>query len=386
MKNNFLKLLVLVPVFFLWPTSSQAVEVCASPLTGATIIECVDWGTVTSTDSSITIDDAQLVPFVPAGPKTFFLEWGIVEPNGSYTYINTSSPLSLDSPYFFDATLPALQPLTNYYFTINEAGIFDPLSPQQTVYTSLFTYGFGTTQHVDDPQIDFDYSNNNTSVNVNGNLFLSNGQALLGEQIILQIYEVPPGTTLDQDPPAIGLVTSPIITTGGLGGAYGSGYFQHTFGSITPGAAYYLMIKRGIDQPNLILPIYFEVPLVGQPNPDPNPDPGSNATTTTFDGGIIPCDGVTIPCNFDMIIVLVNNVIDFLIVFIAFPIIAIVVAWAGILLLTSGGSSSAKEKAKTMIGHVVIGLILALLAWGIIKIILVTLGYQGPLLSIFGIN
>lgn len=386
MKKYFIKFLILVPVLFLCNTPAHAAEVCAAPATGAVIIQCVDWGTVTSTDNSITISGAHLTPFVPSGPKTFSIEWGTGvagQPNGTYSYINSTQPATLNPPYTFNITIPSLQPVTSYYFTISEAGIFDPLSGESPIYTNLFTYGFDITDGVSNPDIDLVYSNNNTNVNVNGNLFLGTGQALMGEQIVLQLYQVPPGTTLDQNPPPNGLVTSPILTTAGSGGPNGSGYFQYTFTNVIPGSAYYLMIKRNIDQPYLITPIYFEVPLVvGNPPPQ-------NATSTPpmIYSGLIPC-GFTgaPPCDFDMLIVLINRVVDFLLFVIAFPVVAVVVAWAGVKLLLSGGNSGAKEQAKSMMSHVIVGLILALLAWGIIKLILTTLGYHGPLLSIFGIS
>lgn len=176
-------------------------------------------------------------------------------------------------------------------------------------------------------------------------------------------------------------------------------YFSITLNNLEPTTNYYFTIHEvnpyeaqpGVTDYGYNLFTYGfattdEIPNLGGNSSTTPPGGGpnfSNATTT----GLIPCGSVGQPdCDFDQFIVLINNVVDFLIVFIAFPFVAIVVAWAGILLLTSGGNSSAKEKSKKMIWHVVIGLILALLSWGIIKIILMTLGYQGPLLGIFGIN
>lgn len=395
MKKYFSKFLILALVFTATPFSlgAQSPDVMTT-FSGAQFIAGVNWGNVTTTDHSITISNAHVIPMNPSGGAVgFTVEWGTGSPeqnSSNYEPINITQPYTLggfgSDNYVFNITFNNLTAATDYYFTIREINPYEA-QPGVTDYGyNLFTYGFATTENISDANVEFQYSNNNTSVNISGNLILSNGQGLMGQDIILQIFEVPPGTTLfDQEPPPFSaLTTSPIITTGGPSVANGAGYFQYTFdGSVNPGSAYYLLIKRGIDEPDLVFPTYFEVPEIGG-NATTTPPGGGPTSPNASTNGLIPCNGPD--CNFDSLITLINNVVDFLIVFIAFPFVAIVAAWAGILLLTSGGSSSAKDKAKTMLWHVIIGLILALLSWGIIKIILVTLGYQGPLLGIFGIN
>jgi hypothetical protein len=408
MKKYFLKFFVVFLTLVSLPFNATAQQGdIMTTFAGAQFIAGINWGLVTATDHSITISNAHLIPMNPSGgPVTFTVEWGKGSPgqnSNNYEFLGTTQPTTLsysggdtnydvnlpgeDNDYYFSITLNNLEPTTNYYFTIHEVNPYEA-QPGVTDYGyNLFTYGFVTTDEIPNIDIDFQYSNNNNTVNISGNLETSNGQDLVAENIILQIFEVPPGTNIDEIPSLNNVITSPIITTAAPGSSGGGGYFEHTFdNNVSPGSAYYLLIKRGIDQPNLVFPVYFEVPNLGGNSSTTPPGGGpnfSNATTT----GLIPCGSVGQPdCDFDQFIVLINNVVDFLIVFIAFPFVAIVVAWAGILLLTSGGNSSAKEKSKKMIWHVVIGLILALLSWGIIKIILMTLGYQGPLLGIFGIN
>lgn len=94
---------------------------------------------------------------------------------------------------------------------------------------------------------------------------------------------------------------------------------------------------------------------------------------------LIPCDGGEVnPCDFNDIMTLVNNVINFLIFTLALPLAAIVIAWSGFLFLTSGAEPGKRTKAKKMLTDVVIGLVIALAAWLIVQTILTSLGYDGP--------
>jgi hypothetical protein len=84
-------------------------------------------------------------------------------------------------------------------------------------------------------------------------------------------------------------------------------------------------------------------------------------------------------CDFNSLMELINKVIDFLLFYLATPLAALAFCYAGFIMITAGGSSEKVTKAKTIIKNVVFGYILALAAWLIIKTIMTTLGYNGPM-------
>ena len=77
-------------------------------------------------------------------------------------------------------------------------------------------------------------------------------------------------------------------------------------------------------------------------------------------GGFIPCSGTT--CSACDFVTLANNIIKWLIGIIAM-IFAILVMIAGFRLVTSGGSVSVKEAAKTSLTNALIGFLVVLGAW-----------------------
>lgn len=81
------------------------------------------------------------------------------------------------------------------------------------------------------------------------------------------------------------------------------------------------------------------------------------------------------PCNFNYLMTLVNNVIHFILFYMVVPIVVIMFVYAGVLLVTSGGEPGARTKAKGIFFNAVIGLVIALAAFIIVKTILITLGY-----------
>src|SRR3990167_1410587 len=90
---------------------------------------------------------------------------------------------------------------------------------------------------------------------------------------------------------------------------------------------------------------------------------------------LVPCGtSATAPCKFDDIIKLINNVINFILTYMVIPIVAILFAYAGFLLVTSGGQDSARTKAKDIFTNAVFGLIIAFAAWLIVKLTLSILG------------
>lgn len=93
---------------------------------------------------------------------------------------------------------------------------------------------------------------------------------------------------------------------------------------------------------------------------------------------LVPCKNTAdSPCNFNAILALVNNVITFLIKYMAIPITAIMLTYAGFELVTSGGSTEKRGVAKSVFTNAVLGLIIAVAAFLIVKTILSILGYEG---------
>ncbi|MEK7569642.1 MAG: hypothetical protein AAB500_02010 [Patescibacteria group bacterium] len=105
------------------------------------------------------------------------------------------------------------------------------------------------------------------------------------------------------------------------------------------------------------------------------------APKISFAKDIIPCDGVTVKCDFDKFLALINNVIGFVLFNLAMPIAAIMFAYAGIKLVTSGGSTEARSSAKSIFTNTAIGFIVAVLAFLIVKTILAILGFKGDWLG-----
>ena len=90
--------------------------------------------------------------------------------------------------------------------------------------------------------------------------------------------------------------------------------------------------------------------------------------------GLVPCDGVN--CDFNAFLKLINTVIKFILYDLAIPIAAIMMFYAGFLLVKAQGGE-AKTKAKDIFFNAVWGLILAAGAFLIVKTFLLILGYKG---------
>ena len=98
----------------------------------------------------------------------------------------------------------------------------------------------------------------------------------------------------------------------------------------------------------------------------------------SYSAGLVACDGTDAkPCGFNQLMDLVNEVIKFVLFKLAVPIAAIMFAYAGFKMVTSGGSSEARGKAKNIFTNAVLGLAVAAGAWLIIRTILSILGYDG---------
>ena len=77
-------------------------------------------------------------------------------------------------------------------------------------------------------------------------------------------------------------------------------------------------------------------------------------------------DGVS--CGFSDLMKLVKNVLDFLLI-LSVPIAAAIIAYGGFLMITAAGDEGKIEKAKAMFWRVVVGFIVILCAWLIVRFI-----------------
>ncbi len=95
--------------------------------------------------------------------------------------------------------------------------------------------------------------------------------------------------------------------------------------------------------------------------------------------GLVNC-GKTIedPCEFDDVVTLIHNLMNFILINLSIPIAAIMFVYAGFLMLVPGGESGSKRsKAKNIFTNAVLGLLLVVGAWLIVNTLLSILGYDG---------
>ncbi len=100
--------------------------------------------------------------------------------------------------------------------------------------------------------------------------------------------------------------------------------------------------------------------------------------------GVVPCNKTLVngkftdPCDFDKFVTLGNNIIDFLLYSFATPFAIILFMWAGFLFMFKSSSEGDITKAKTIFWNVLLGFIIALAAFLIIKLILLGLEAEIP--------
>jgi hypothetical protein len=99
----------------------------------------------------------------------------------------------------------------------------------------------------------------------------------------------------------------------------------------------------------------------------------------TGNSGLVPCGfgdnaDAAEECQFDDLILLAKNVMNFLLFVIAVPIAAVSFAWAGWLYLSAAGNESKVKQAHEIFGYVVLGLCIALAAWLIVNALVIGLG------------
>ena len=80
--------------------------------------------------------------------------------------------------------------------------------------------------------------------------------------------------------------------------------------------------------------------------------------------GLVPCGGAPpeLPCQSCNVVQLENNIVGWLVMILGI-LAAIVIVYAGVKLVTSGGNQHAMEEAKSMINNIIIGYLIVLAAW-----------------------
>ncbi len=92
--------------------------------------------------------------------------------------------------------------------------------------------------------------------------------------------------------------------------------------------------------------------------------------------GLVPACGVPDTggyCELCHVVGLIDNVIDFIIIDLSWPVAAILFAYAGFLYLTSAGNPGQITKARSIFGDVAIGFIIILVAWLVVDTVMKTL-------------
>ena len=106
------------------------------------------------------------------------------------------------------------------------------------------------------------------------------------------------------------------------------------------------------------------------------PDPDFVAGKSLIPCGHAVAGVVNNPCSFNDALTLINAVIRFILFSMVIPIAAVMFFYAGFLMVTSGGSSESKTKAKNIFTNTVFGVVFAVGAWLIIRTLLSVLGYN----------
>lgn len=352
------------------------------------------WNNSQMTDTTITLNGVLLGNIT--SPTIFAqLEYGIArlnvdgvpEPNyflPFYYYPPAGSAMqnltgNTPTSYNFQWALTGLKPSTRYYFDLLEWD--GPNGPNSNNPTGDIHYV--ATLPPTNPQISFT-ATSSTGALVEGKFFTSGGTALSGFPLKLYLLS-------DQTDDSSVMGTPVSLITDTFNPIDGTGYFSANYTGLTPETTYYLKIENEASGLNMLVPYMPVTTPAASADPDPNNGSGGIVINTNSGGlfgggtnGIVACGGAA-DCNFNTLIQTINNVVNFLIFIVGFPIAAIIFAWAGITMITSGGNTSKRDKAKEMAFDVIVGLILALLSWVIIWTILKVFGYSGPLIGLFGI-
>lgn len=90
--------------------------------------------------------------------------------------------------------------------------------------------------------------------------------------------------------------------------------------------------------------------------------------TLALGAGLVPCEGIE-DCSFKDLYDMADKIMQFLLTTVAAPLAAIGFMWAGIKIVINPGSDTARKEAKEIFKYTLIGFVLALGAYAIVKVI-----------------
>lgn len=98
--------------------------------------------------------------------------------------------------------------------------------------------------------------------------------------------------------------------------------------------------------------------------------------------GLVNCDPSTgVDCTISSLFTAISNGIDWIIVM-AGPIAALAAAWAGVKYLTAGGDMAKIKDAHKIFWSVIVGFVIILSAWLVVKFILTQLGVDSSFIRL----
>ena len=347
---------------------------------------------ITSTGAVITVTIEKLDSSV--FPIDLSLAWGKVGGTPQFISLGTTNLKATDLPYTITKTLNNLDPSTDtidssYSYRVVQTGSNAPLTSIlgfKTLVTPAFLTITATIQST---------TITSTSATLHATV-VSDGEINDDTAFNFQCLTSSDYSSAFNDATKIKSFTSSTISSSATGT---STDVSASATGLTPSTTYHCRLKIGSDQTQVPTILSNEVvfktlanfvvittPTTITPSINPTVITPTTPTTTTqttsssgITGDLVPCGTTTNPgdCNFNALIKLVNNVVNFILFRLAVPIAAIMFAYAGFELLTAGGDTAKLKKAKTIFTNVAIGLVIAAAAWLIVHTILSILGYNG---------
>ena len=142
----------------------------------------------------------------------------------------------------------------------------------------------------------------------------------------------------------------------------------------------------------IILPVLFFATIFVNTNIAMAAASSTGTIDNSISNQLIVCNGVgdasspnvdTKACTFDDAMKLLQNVIKLLLTKVAFLIFMAGMFYGGWMFLTSGGDIGARKKAKNLIWRMIIGYVIALASWVIIKAVITIFAGETPSFDTF---